>query len=183
MKNEEANFEKLKIRIPDFDTFSEIKKKDIQNLSTFLPPEYFKKYKHPDDSYLKEFNDPHALIKKISDLSTSIYLGSSKKKFKEDFNTIYIPKTGKSKVCTSIFDLKIKEQNYIKVIIDPTKSFAEFLASFLNSDLGLTIRSKCMKGYIPSLNKTSVGNMHVLIPSLNQQKKILNFLLAFNKKT
>ena len=27
MKNEEANFEKLKIRIPDFDTFSEIKKK------------------------------------------------------------------------------------------------------------------------------------------------------------
>ena len=182
MKNEEANFEKLKIRIPDFDTFSEIKKKDIQNLSTFLPPEYFKKYKHPDDSYLKEFNDPHALIKKISDLSTSIYLGSSKKKFKEDFNTIYIPKIGKSKVCTSIFDLKIKEQNYIKVFIDPTKSYAEFLASFLNSDLGITIRSKCMKGYIPQFNKTTVGDMHVLIPSLKQQKKILNFLLVVNKK-
>ena len=181
MKKEEAKFEELKNKFPHLDKFAE--KKNMQkNLIALLSPEFFEKYKLPDDSYLKEFDDPNALIEKISDLSTSISLGSPKKKFKEDFNTIYIPKIGNSKVCISILDLKIKEQNYIKVIIDPTKSYAEFLASFLNSDLGLTIRSKCMKGYIPFLNKTSVSNMHVLIPSLKQQKKILNFLLIVNKK-
>ena len=181
MKREEAKFDELKNEFPNLDKFAE--KKNIQkNLIALLSPEFFEKYKLPDDSYINELNDPNALIEKISDLSKFIYLGSSKKKFKEDFNTVYIPKIGNSKVCTSILDLKIKEQNYIKVIVDPTKSFAEFLASFLNSDLGLTIRSKCMKGYIPSLNKTSVSNMHVLIPSLKHQKKILNFLLAFNKK-
>jgi len=181
VKKEEAKFDSLKNEFSDLDKFAG--NKDMQrNIVALLSPEFFEKYKLPDDSYINELNDPNALIEKISDLSKFICLGSPKKKFKEDFNTIYIPKIGNSKVYTSMFDLKIKEQNYIKVIIDPTKSFAEFLASFLNSDLGLTIRSKCMKGYIPSLNKTSVGNMHVLIPSLNQQKNILNFLLAFNKK-
>ena len=181
MKKEDAKFDSLKNEFSNLDKFAA--NKDMQrNIVALLSPEFFEKYKLPDDSYINELNDPNALIEKISDLSKFIYLGSPKKKFKEDFNTIYIPKIGNSKVYTSIFDLKIKEQNYIKVIIDPKKSFAEFLASFLNSDLGLTIRSKCMKGYIPSLNKTSVGNMHVLIPSLNQQENILNFLLAFNKK-
>ncbi len=181
MKKEEAKFEELKNKFPHLDKFAG--KKNIQkNLIALFSPEFFEKYKLPDDSYLREFNDPNALIEKISDLSKSIYLGNSKKKFKEDFNTIYIPKIGKSKVCTSILDLKIKEQNYIKVIIDPIKSYAEFLASFLNSDLGITIRSKCMKGSIPFLNKTTIGNMHVLIPSLKQQKKILNFLLIVKKK-
>ncbi len=182
MKKEEEKFEKPQKKVPHPDELKLRRKKDIHNLSTFLSAEVLKKYKLPDDSYLKEFNDPNALIETISDLSISLYLGNPKKKFEEDYNSIYVPKIGKSKVCTSILDLKIKEQNYIKVIIDPTKSYAEFLASFLNSDLGLTIRSKCMKGYIPSLNKTSVGNMHVFIPSLKQQKKILNFLLIVNQK-
>tara|TARA_B100000886_G_scaffold322635_1_gene265792 strand:+ start:144 stop:1709 length:1566 start_codon:yes stop_codon:yes gene_type:complete len=181
VKKEEAKFDELKNEFPNLDKFAE--KKDIQkNLIALLSPEFFEKYKLPDDSYINELNDPNALIEKISNLSKFIYLGSPKKKFKDDLNTIYIPKIGNSKVYTSILDLKIKEQNYIKVIIDPTKSYAEFLASFLNSDLGLTIRSKCMKGYIPSLNKTAVGNMHVLIPSLKQQKNILNFLSTVNKK-
>ncbi len=181
MKKVEEKFEELRNKFPHLDKFAE--KKDMQkNIIALFSPELFEKYKLPDHSYLNEFNDPNALIEKISDLSTSIYLGSSKEKFKEDFNTIYIPKIGKSKVYTSILDLKITEQNYIKVIIDPTKSYAEFLASFLNSDLGLTIRFNCMKGYIPKLNKTAIGNMHVLIPSLNQQKKILDFLLNVNKK-
>ena len=110
MKKEEAKFEELKNKFPHLDKFAE--KKNMQkNLIALLSPEFFEKYKLPDDSYLKEFDDPNALIEKISDLSTSISLGSPKKKFKEDFNTIYIPKIGNSKVCISILDLKIKEQN------------------------------------------------------------------------
>ena len=180
-KSKEENVaEDLKKRYPYLHDFS---REDIQILlNTKQLQNFVKKYKLPDDTYLKELSDPNAFIEKISNLSTSIYLGSPKKKFKEDFNTIYIPKIGNSKVCTSIQDLQIKEQNYIKVIIDPTKAYSEFLASFLNSDLGLSIRSQCMKGYIPFLNKTTVCDMHVLIPSLKQQKKILNFLLVVNKK-
>ena len=75
MKKEEAKFEELKNKFPQLDKFAE--KQDMQkNLIALLTPEFFEKYKLPDDSYFKDFNDPNALIEKISDLSTSIYLGS-----------------------------------------------------------------------------------------------------------
>tara|TARA_B100001093_G_scaffold434730_1_gene432336 strand:- start:158 stop:451 length:294 start_codon:yes stop_codon:yes gene_type:complete len=61
VKKEEAKFEELKNKFPHLDKFAG--KQDMQkNLIALFSPEFFEKYKLPDDSYLKEFNDPNALI-------------------------------------------------------------------------------------------------------------------------
>ena len=144
--------------------------------------EFNEKYKISENKYLDQLNDSNSQVEKISNLAIKISVGSIKNKFKEDFNTIYIPKIGKSNVCTSIEDLRLKEQNYIKVNINPNNSYADFIASFLNSELGLKIREECKKGFIPSLNKSIVGDMRVLVPCLNQQKMLLKLLSKINRK-
>lgn len=182
MDKEELAFEKLKKENSLLNEYQINNHDEKRKILALFSPDFYEGYKLPESDYLKDLKDPSSVIESISNLSLDIKVGHTKNKFEESSNTIYIPKIGRSKVCTSITEFKIKEQNYIKVSVDQTKSYAEFLASFLNSSLGLKIRTQCMKGHIPSLSKTSIGEMKVLIPSIKHQKNILNFLNVVNNK-
>ena len=119
---------------------------------------------------------------KILELADKIKVGSSKRHFEDINNSIYIPKIGNTDVYTSISDLRIKEQNYIQVCINEKKSNAIFVASFLNSELGLSIRNLKKKGPIPVLSKERVSEIKISIPSLSQQQNILNFVRRIDEK-
>jgi len=112
----------------------------------------------------------------LEELAIDINLG----RFGDDFkfppaeNAVYIPMIGQSNVVDSIDELTLKEQNYAQVFIDPAKSYATFVAQFLNSELGKKIREwGKTETTIPKLNKQTLKRIQILIPDLAVQREIL----------
>lgn len=115
---------------------------------------------------------------KIKDLVKESVLGSFSKgyeSFKESPNSLFIPLLGKSNVITKIPDLKIKAQNYIQLVIDEEKALNEYLAGFLNSNLGKQILDNAKTGaIIEKISKRNLELVDIPIPSINQQKEIVH---------
>jgi hypothetical protein len=112
---------------------------------------------------------------RLGELATSITLGryGGDFRFSSYDNAIFVPMIGISDVVDSINDLSLKPQNYAQVVIDPARSNAGFVARFLNSDFGKEIRELSKSGLIPKLNKQTLANLQVFVPSLETQKAIL----------
>jgi len=111
---------------------------------------------------------------KIKDLILKLNLGKYNEEIFEDLpNTIYIPRIGNSEVVCSLDELRIKQQNYYQLIIDPKKSKARFLAEFLNSEIGRFEISKFSQGFIKSLNSRNLKLIDVYLPPIEHQEKIL----------
>jgi len=111
----------------------------------------------------------------LGDIATAINLG----RFKEDFsfpeqeNAIFIPLIGISDAVNSVEDFKLKPQNYAQVVVDPSKSHPHFVAQFLSSELGKELREKSKTGIIPKMNKRTLMDLHVIVPDLQTQKRML----------
>lgn len=94
--------------------------------------------------------------------------------FPERQNAIYIPTVGKSNVVNSIEDLSLKPQNYLQLTIDPAKTDAQFVAQFLNSDVGREIRQLSMRGAtISHLSLSSLKTLRVIVPPPEMQARML----------
>jgi hypothetical protein len=94
--------------------------------------------------------------------------------FPQSDNAIYIPLIGISDVVDSPEAMTLKLHNYAQVLIDSTRSDARFVARFLNSELGRSIREANKAGTtIPKLNKTGLRELTVFIPDLDTQRVIL----------
>ena len=113
---------------------------------------------------------------RLGDVALSITMG----RFDENFhftrqeNQLFIPTIGSSNVVASEDGLKLKNQNYAQVIIDPSQSYAKFVSSFLNTEFGKEVRQQGKRGaVIPKLNKTSISDLLIIIPSLQTQQAIM----------
>lgn len=112
----------------------------------------------------------------LEDLANAINLGryGDGFKFPEALNAVFVPMIGQSDVVSSIADLTLKAQNYAQVVVDPSRSYATFIAQFLNSELGKKIREWGKTGaIIPKLNKQTLKKLKVFIPDLATQRKML----------
>lgn len=95
--------------------------------------------------------------------------------FEERPNSIYIPTIGIRDVVCSPDEFQIKPQNYLQIAIDPAKSDARFIAEFLNTELGRTIREKSKRGStIPQISIASLKTLRVLVPPLDLQRRVLS---------
>ena len=112
----------------------------------------------------------------LGELSTSINLGrpGDDFEFPRQDNSIFIPLIGISDVVDSTNDLSLKRQNYAQVVIDPNRSIARFVASFLNSEFGKKSRDLNKSGtVIPKLNKQTLKEIDIFVPDLQTQKKMM----------
>jgi len=109
---------------------------------------------------------------KLSDISKSINL--TRETFEDKDNSIYIPKIGTSDVVSSIEKTKIKHQNYFQVELDSQIVIADYLELFYKSQLGRLILDSLSSGsFIPSINKSSIQDSYIAIPSINEQKILI----------
>lgn len=111
----------------------------------------------------------------LAELATAINLGrrGEDSTFLRLDNSIYVPLIGSSAVLDSADELTMKPQNYAQVVIDPARSDALFVANFLNSHLGRELRARANTGFIPRLNKQSVGELRVLVSPPEMQRTLL----------
>ena len=112
----------------------------------------------------------------LGELAQAIHLGRPGDEFafpKTD-NALYVPLIGISDVVNSTEEMTLKHQNYAQVVIGLNRSDARFVARFLNSELGRSIREANKSGTtIPKLNTTGLKELLVFVPNLETQKKIL----------
>ena len=120
----------------------------------------------------RRFDYPAILLGEIA----KIKLGRADDKFEfsKIENAIFIPVIGNSDVIDSIENAKLKLQNYAQCEIDPKKANGQFVARFLNSELGKEIREYNQSGIIPKLNTQALKNMEILVPDISIQREILN---------
>lgn len=95
--------------------------------------------------------------------------------FPTDDNSVFIPTVGNSDVVNSAQELTLKLQNYLQVMIDPGITDARFVARFLNTELGRSIRGSSKRGStIKYYTNESLKSMRVLVPPLGLQKRVVD---------
>ena len=90
-------------------------------------------------------------------------------------NSIFIPKIGNSEVVSDIDKTKIKHQNYYQVVLNNEFAIAEYVAKFLNTEIGTKIREASKTGSVISvINKSEVEELKIFLPNITTQKEIVS---------
>jgi len=116
-------------------------------------------------------------IKIEKELTIEINLSSNKNKdgFKKRPNSVYLPLIGNSNALTSIEEFKLKSHNYIQLVIREEMALAEYIAFYLNSDMGKIYRENLTSGLvIPKINKGTIKESSIYLPSLGEQRNIID---------
>jgi hypothetical protein len=110
----------------------------------------------------------------LDDFALDIKNVRSGKSLQEESNAIYIPKIGNSRVVCKLSDMTIKHHNYFQVLLDDKQVINEYLMSFFKTKIGkLSLELVRTESIIPHINKSEVGRVHVALPSLEEQKYII----------
>ncbi|HUU30085.1 MAG TPA: N-6 DNA methylase [archaeon] len=94
--------------------------------------------------------------------------------FEERNDAIYLPLIGSSDVVTSTSELKIKPHNYAQLILNTEKVDVRFLANFMNTPFGRTIRESAYSGMvIPKISKTSLFETKMYLPEKKKSQLLI----------
>jgi hypothetical protein len=109
----------------------------------------------------------------LGDLAVEINSPRAGEQLQERDNAIYIPRIGNSQVICRLEDAKLKHNNYFQVVLRGSV-INEYVTSFFRSALGrLVIDSLTSGTIIPYLNKKDIEEALVALPSLDEQKTIV----------
>jgi hypothetical protein len=109
---------------------------------------------------------------KLEDIAVEIVAVRSGERHKATGNSVYIPTIGTQPVIDSLDDAKIKQHNYIKVVLK-SEVDAGYVAAFFRSNLGkLVLSSLYAQTFIPKINKKDLGSALVALPSEQEQSQI-----------
>lgn len=107
-------------------------------------------------------------------LADEINYVKSGESLNEKENSVYIPKIGNSPVISKISEANIKHHNYFQVVLGD-KAINNYVTAFFRSDLGRLILESLTSGaVIPHLNKRDLEQASVALPTIEDQKQILN---------
>jgi hypothetical protein len=95
--------------------------------------------------------------------------------FPDRSNALYLPTVGVSEVFTSTEQFRNKPQNYLQLVLNPESVNADYLAKFLNSELGLAARQCLFSGMtIPRITAASVRKgVEIPLPALAVQGQVI----------
>jgi restriction endonuclease S subunit len=155
---------------------SNFKDKSTQNLQEglFLPIGKFRGFNNYKISKnLDKLSEQYKEFKKyiIADISLEINLGKS---LTPEGNSIYIPRVGNSQVIFDLKDAKLKEQNYIQIVVNKKIVRSEYLSLFFNTPIGrLSLQLLFSDSIIPYINKKDIETLMVPIPDIALQGEIV----------
>jgi len=115
---------------------------------------------------------PHSLL---SELAISVNtINAKSKEIEHVSNSIYIPRIGNSPVVLGPSEFKIKQHNYIRVVLKNTVD-SVYLSNYLNNYPGnISLEISLTGGIIKNRTISSLEAMTLFIPSeLNDQKKFI----------
>jgi len=155
---------------------SNFKDKSTQNLQEglFLHRGEFKSFdKYKISKNLDRLSEQYKEFKKyiIADISHEINIGKS---LTHKENSIYIPRVGNSQVIFDLKDAKLKEQNYIQIVLNKKIVKPEYLSLFFNTPIGkLSLQLLFSGSIIQHINKRDIETLMVPVPNMHLQEKII----------
>lgn len=109
----------------------------------------------------------------LGDLAIEIKSIRSGESHDERDNAVYIPRIGKSKVCSNLEETKLKHHNYFQVVLTEI-TLNEYVSLFFESKLGrLILDSLSVQSFIPHVNKRDIEQIPIAVPSIVEQKSIV----------
>lgn len=112
-------------------------------------------------------------IVKIKDIA-EIHAPDKSNEFQENEKSVFIPRLGNSPVVTAVSDFHIKPQNYFQIIVNEDSVLPRYLAFFLNSEDGVSVRQLAYTGVsIKAFNMNTLGDMAIPCPSIELQSEYL----------
>ena len=112
----------------------------------------------------------------ISDVSTEINIGNSRKNLQNRDNALYIPLlAGLQKCETDLDNVHLKHQNVCQIIFNTEKILPGYAKNYFNSPLGLEIlqeRRSYLGNFILKLNKKAIEELRIRVLPINIQKEI-----------
>lgn len=98
-------------------------------------------------------------------------------------NRLFIPLIGHSNVVISQDEFTLKPQNYVGVDLDEERATNQFIAQFLNTELGRNSRETLKSGtFIPKLTNQGVGKIRMVLPSRDQQLEMIRIQSLISNK-
>lgn len=124
------------------------------------------------DNLLKKLHYKEVVLE---DVSSEIKGISENSNIQPEDNTIYLPAIGTTDVVLSPHDMKLKQFNYIRIVLDPSVVDSMYLAYFYNSFAGKKLRKSLNSGgYIEHLNLRDISKSIIKLPSLSIQREIVS---------
>lgn len=109
----------------------------------------------------------------LGDLATEIKSIKSGEEHIEHQNAVYIPRIGKSKVCSNLKEAKLKDHNYFQVVLKDL-TLNEYVSLFFDSTLGrLILDSLSVQSFIPHVNKYDIEQIPIAVPTIIEQRSIV----------
>ena len=109
----------------------------------------------------------------LSDLAIEIKSIRSGENHEERDNAVYIPRIGKSRVCSNLQETKLKHHNYFQVVLRDI-TLNEYVSLFFESTLGrLILDSLSVQSFIPHVNKRDIEQIPIAVPSIVEQKSMV----------
>lgn len=119
----------------------------------------------------KDWGSPVVMLGQIL---TRIFRVTSAEKQSDIANALYIPLIGRSNVVTNIGDLVLKPQNYTGVALVEEQAINQFVAQFLNTEVGRSMRDSLTSGtFIPKLSSDGVSKIQILLPTIDTQLQVI----------
>ena len=125
------------------------------------------------DTASKSFGAP---VVPLSDIVLDKFLGDRTPTggFEDRPNSVFMPALGTSPAVTSRSELSIKAQNYIQLVLNPNIANAEYVAHFLNTQLGsLTRRSVYTGAVIQRASLKTVDRASIVLLPLDEQIEVV----------
>lgn len=88
-------------------------------------------------------------------------------------HSVYVPVIGYGDAVTTLVELKTRTQNYLQIVLDPTRADNQYVAALLNSRLGIHLRSTASSGMTTPLSLQSVQSMEIYLPDLVTQHAVI----------
>lgn len=133
----------------------------------------------------KYFQKKNLETKTLSNSSNEINYDANK--YYDDIpNSIYIPYNDSLDVTTSLEKIKNNKTKYFQVVFDPEKVFNEYIAKYLNTALGIKIRTPLsLQTSNEDLLLDMIHNIEFYLPKLEDQLEIIRteaFIRDINTK-
>jgi hypothetical protein len=112
----------------------------------------------------------------LSEIVLDKFLGdrTSTGGFEDRPNSVFMPTLGTSPAVTSRSELAIKPHNYIQLVLNTEIADAEYVATYLNTQLGVLTRGSVYSGaVIPKASMKTIGQAPIVLPSLEEQMHVV----------
>jgi hypothetical protein len=111
---------------------------------------------------------------RLAEITLEINLLQSRDSFPERANAVFLPLLGTSRAVVDINEGTIKPHNYVQLVFRDEIGDARYIAGFLNTPLGRTLRDSWRRGAtIPKISKASLQEAEIYLPSRDIQTQTL----------